>query len=1016
MHSGLRACGRSFLAAILATASLLALVAVAAKPAAADPVTTVKAEACVFEMNVGLFGGPQELQGCGEAERLPSPSPAPGNTDVSYSPHVALPADGSGGSMSASDGDGAKGIRGPATIHGGTWPCEAQGVDENGDGVAGNCASNTPASGPSEAEVGGSPAAGTVTATADIGLHPTPIPVSCYSGWGPNPPSTSGCISTGGFGPFPVSGDTMHVECSANGSAVSGSTTFTNATLATSTDADGSPVDEEPVPNNPPPNYTRHGVITNVGDVFTVVYNEQTRNADGSLTVIGTHMYLFGPTAIGELRRGEVTCGTDQSTPVADTLAPSCGTPVVKPMGPEDPRPQRPRSELVGTFDARGLQSVTNIEVTNGTVRVGYPDAAEWGPDFAYMVFAPGQTGPLQVTATRTPEAEDARLPMRWSFDVTDAAGNTSHCVGFEGPPTANDDAYTAYKGATLTVPASGVLSNDTDANDDPMTATSASDPANGSVTLNADGSFTYTPDAGFSGTDTFTYVADDGRGFTDSATVTITVEALVAPTELRVADGVRPDMYYPGSGYPATEGGDGETTAHSFTVTRTGNTAAVSTVKIKTSNGTATTAGADYTALPLQTLTFGAGETSKTVTVDVLGDGLIEKDETFNVVLSAPTNAFITDNLGVGTIVHDDGGLPVFVVDNPWAANPPSVDEGDEGSTPATFTITRNGHNLNSPSTVTYRTSGGTAAAGTDYTAVPLTTVTFEPGEYTKTVDVAVTGDLTAENNETFNLVLSSPKGATIGDAAGTATIIDNEGPVTPGPATFISVDDSMGYGGPEASSGSFFLVMRTGDTSGTSTVNYKVGGGTATAETDYTANPPEWGGLPLTGTLTFGPDETMLFLNFPTIDDNLVEKDETYNLVLSAATGGVIADGTGLHTIVNDDSNPVLSVDDPYLAEGNSGPTPATFTITRSGNTSIETKVKYVTRDAPSAEADDFTPVPLTEVTFAPGETTKTVTVDVIGDSAVEINERFSLALSAPVGATFQDAAGTALIINDD
>ena len=1009
MHSGLRACGRSFLAAILATASLLALVAVAAKPAAADPVTTVKGEACSYKVKVGLFGGPQGVVGCDEGTNPDNTGPArppTGGTnlypsDTSYSPHVALPADGSGGSMSASDANGAVGKYGPATIHGGLWPCEEPGTDPNGDGYVGNCLGSPPPSGPQNAHTEGSPALGTVTSVAEINLHPTPIPADCYQGfpggYGPE------CADRGGFGPFPVSGDSMHVECSANGSAVSGFTEFSNATLATATDGDGSPTVTEPVPNNPPPNYTRHGVITNVGDVFTVVYNEQIHNADGSLTVIGTHMYLFGPVAIGEVIRGQVTCGTDQSPAVADTLAPSCGTPVVKPMGPEDPTPQSPRSELVGTFDARGLQSVTNIEVTNGDVLVGDSTG------LAYRQFVPGQTGPLQVTATRNAEAETARLPMHWSFDVTDVAGNTSHCVGFEGPPVANDDAYTAYKNSTLTVLASGVLANDTEANDDPLTAGSASDPANGSVTLNPDGSFTYTPDADFAGTDTFTYMADDGRGLTDSATVTITVEGIAAPTELRLTDGVPPDLYFPGN--PATEGGDGETNAHTFTVTRSGSTAAASTVKVKTSNGTAT-AGTDYTALPLQTLTFGVGETSKTVTVDVLGDGLVEKDETFNLVLSAPTNAFITRTVGVGTIVSDDGGLPSFAVDVPFGGPPPpSVDEGDAGSTPATFTISRNG-NTNGPSTVKYRTSGGTATAGTDYTAVPLTTVTFEPGEFSKTVDVAVTGDLTAENNETFNLVLSAPVGAIIGDAAGTATIIDNEGPVAPGPATFIYLDD-MGGGGGSEFSGSFFFVSRAGDISGTTTVNYKVAGGTATAGTDYTAN--DWGPA-LTGTLTFGPEESFLFLDFPTIDDNLVEKDETFNLTLSSPTGGVIADGTGLHTIRNDDGSTLLSVNDPYLAEGDSGTTPATFTITRSGNTNAETTVKYVTRLAPSAEADDFTAMPLTEVTFGPGETTKTVTVDVIGDAAAEYNERFTLALSAPVGASFQDAAGTALIINDD
>jgi hypothetical protein len=91
-------------------------------------------------------------------------------------------------------------------------------------------------------------------------------------------------------------------------------------------------------------------------------------------------------------------------------------------------------------------------------------------------------------------------------------------------PPTALHDAYGATAGTPLTVGAPGVLTNDTDPDNDALTAGSASDPAGGTVTLNADGSFTYTSDAGFSGTDTFTYTVSDGVGGTDTGTVTITV------------------------------------------------------------------------------------------------------------------------------------------------------------------------------------------------------------------------------------------------------------------------------------------------------------------------------------------------------------------------------------------------------------------------------------------------------------------------------------------------------------
>jgi hypothetical protein len=92
--------------------------------------------------------------------------------------------------------------------------------------------------------------------------------------------------------------------------------------------------------------------------------------------------------------------------------------------------------------------------------------------------------------------------------------------------PVAADDAYTTTEGVALTVPAPGVLANDTDADGDALSAAKVTDPAHGAVTLTPNGSFTYTPAAGFAGTDTFTYRANDGTTSSGTATVTITVNA----------------------------------------------------------------------------------------------------------------------------------------------------------------------------------------------------------------------------------------------------------------------------------------------------------------------------------------------------------------------------------------------------------------------------------------------------------------------------------------------------------
>lgn len=132
--------------------------------------------------------------------------------------------------------------------------------------------------------------------------------------------------------------------------------------------------------------------------------------------------------------------------------------------------------------------------------------------------------------------------------------------------PVADEDAYSAVEGQPLVLPAPGVLANDTDADGDVLTASGATQPVNGTVTLAADGSFTYTPDAGFSGKDVFTYTASDGKDVSAPAKVTITVEdengglATTAVDRSRAAHLVRRDRHRIGGGLPG--GGHGDSRA----------------------------------------------------------------------------------------------------------------------------------------------------------------------------------------------------------------------------------------------------------------------------------------------------------------------------------------------------------------------------------------------------------------------------------------------------------------------
>jgi VCBS repeat-containing protein len=102
--------------------------------------------------------------------------------------------------------------------------------------------------------------------------------------------------------------------------------------------------------------------------------------------------------------------------------------------------------------------------------------------------------------------------------------------IGFSRntPPSAANDAYATDQGTTLVVAAPGVLANDTDADGDPLTAALLSAAGHGTLTLNSNGSFSYTPQTGFSGSDSFTYSASDGIANSAPATVSLTVRAVI--------------------------------------------------------------------------------------------------------------------------------------------------------------------------------------------------------------------------------------------------------------------------------------------------------------------------------------------------------------------------------------------------------------------------------------------------------------------------------------------------------
>jgi hypothetical protein len=151
---------------------------------------------------------------------------------------------------------------------------------------------------------------------------------------------------------------------------------------------------------------------------------------------------------------------------------------------------------------------------------------------------------------------------------------------------------------------------------------------------------------------------------------------------------------------------------------------------------------------------------------VPVAGDVLYEAQEDFFVNLTS-TDVDLADAQGRGSINDDDIAPAIAITDV-------SVNEGTGPSVFATFVVTLSGSS-GLPVSVSYASANGTAKAPGDYIAVTGTLV-FAPGETSKTIQVSVVGDSTAERTENFYLNLSDQSGATLSDSQGRCSILSDD------------------------------------------------------------------------------------------------------------------------------------------------------------------------------------------------------------------------------------------------
>ena len=225
------------------------------------------------------------------------------------------------------------------------------------------------------------------------------------------------------------------------------------------------------------------------------------------------------------------------------------------------------------------------------------------------------------------------------------------------------------------------------------------------------------------------------------TATGTITDDDDTALPALSIADAE-----------PVTEGGTAQ-----FEVTLSAESQQVVTVSYATADGTAVE-DTDYTAAR-GTLSFQPGERAKTIPVTTLDDDAREEAEQFTVTLSGPGGATLGRSTGTGTIDDNDapGTIPQLSIGDAAAV------EGDA----VEFTVTLTG-TTNQDVTVDFQTADGTARAGSDYDQ-RSGTLTFTPGDRTRTISVPTIEDDIREEDETFLVTLTNPGGATLADDTAT-------------------------------------------------------------------------------------------------------------------------------------------------------------------------------------------------------------------------------------------------------
>jgi YVTN family beta-propeller protein len=507
------------------------------------------------------------------------------------------------------------------------------------------------------------------------------------------------------------------------GSVTTNEDTATNGTL-TGTDPEGSALTYAIVTQ------PTKGTITN--------FNAQT----------GTYTYTPGANLNGaDTFTFTVSDGTTTSTPatVTITITPVNDAPVAN----------------------AGTLTTNEDTAKNGTLTGTDPDV---GQTLTYAITTQPTKGTITNfnaqtgTYTYTPSA-NLNGADTFTFTVSDgtttsaAATVTITVTPVNDAPVANPDSYTVAQGGTLTVPAAtGPLANDTDVDGDSLTAIGATQPAHGTVVGSPNGSFTYKPTAGYSGTDSFTYSVSDGKGGIAVGTVTITVTPVnQAPVANAGTLATNEDTATTGT----LTGTDPENAALTYTIVTQPTKGTISDFNATTGTYTYTPAanlnGADSFTFTVSDGSLTSAPATVTINVAAVDDAPVAGGDTYTVA----QDHSVTKTLPATDI--DSGALTYAI-----SQQPTNGTITDFNAATGTYTYTP-GANYAGPDSFTYTVSDGTtttAPATVSITVAPDLPPVANDSTIVTDEDTPITSNLSATDPDSTTLtytIVTQPTNGTI-------------------------------------------------------------------------------------------------------------------------------------------------------------------------------------------------------------------------------------------------------------